>query len=57
MRYPDRQEARLGDRVQLWKHNEGTVVCSLDTNEYTSSFRSMPCLLKMPRSSPTNIGV
>jgi hypothetical protein len=38
MRYPDGQEARLGDRVQLWEHNEGTVVCSLDTNEYTSDY-------------------
>jgi len=38
MKYPDGQEARLGDRVELWDQNEGTVVCSLDTNEYSPDY-------------------
>lgn len=38
MRYPDGQEARLGDRVELWIGNEGTVVCSIDTGEYQSEY-------------------
>lgn len=38
MRYSDGQEVRLGDRVTLWKECYGTVVCSIDTCEYTSDF-------------------
>jgi hypothetical protein len=38
MKYPDGQEARLGDRVELWEQNEGAVVCSLDTNEYSADY-------------------
>jgi hypothetical protein len=35
MRYPDGQEVHLGDRVEPWNGNEGTVVCSVDTEEYS----------------------
>jgi hypothetical protein len=38
MRYPNGQEARLGDRVALWPGNEGTVVCSIDTEEYSDAY-------------------
>jgi hypothetical protein len=38
MKYPDGQLARLGDRVRLWDAAEGTVVCSLDTNEFTDKY-------------------
>jgi hypothetical protein len=32
------QEVRIGDRVELWKGNHGTVVCSIDTGEYTADY-------------------
>ena len=35
MRYPNGEEARLGDRVLLGESDRGVVVCSLDTNEYS----------------------
>jgi len=38
MKYTDGQEVRLGDRVALWGDCHGTVVCSIDTDEYTSDF-------------------
>ena len=38
MKYPDGQIARLGDRVRLWDAAEGTVVCSLDTEEFTDEY-------------------
>lgn len=38
LNYPDGQQIRLGDRVQLWPGAEGTVVCSLDTEEYSDRF-------------------
>jgi hypothetical protein len=38
MRYPDGQTARLGDRVRLWIGAEGTVVCSLDTDEFSDAY-------------------
>jgi hypothetical protein len=38
MRYPDGGEVRLGDRITLWDGNEGTVVCSIDTGEYSLSY-------------------
>ena len=38
MKYPDGQEVRLGDRVELWDGNWGTVVCSIDTDEYAAAY-------------------
>ncbi len=38
MRYPDGQTARCGDRVRLWESVEGTVVCSLDTGEFSAAY-------------------
>ncbi len=38
MRYPDGQIARRGDRVRLWNGAEGTVVCSLDTDEFSDEY-------------------
>jgi hypothetical protein len=38
MRYPDGQIARRGDRVRLWNGMEGTVVCSLDTDEFSDEY-------------------
>lgn len=38
MKYPDGQEAKLGDKVTLGNDEPGTVVCSIDSGEYTSSF-------------------
>lgn len=36
MRYPDGQEARLGDVVTLGGDARGVVVCSIDTDEFTA---------------------
>jgi len=38
MNYQDGQLVHLGDKVNLWEGCEGTVVCSLDTNEFSDSF-------------------
>jgi hypothetical protein len=38
MRYPDGQEIRLGDRMELWDGSEAIVVCSIDTQEYSHDF-------------------
>lgn len=38
MRYADGQIVRIGDQVELWAGNDGVVVCSLDTDEYTESY-------------------
>ncbi len=38
MRYSNGQEARLGDKVKLGDGSEGVVVCSIDTDEYTSEY-------------------
>ena len=38
MKYPDGQIAYLGDRVRLWSGVEGTVVCSLDTQEFSDQY-------------------
>ena len=29
---------KLGDKVKLWNGSHGTVVCSIDTHEYTPTF-------------------
>lgn len=38
MKYPDGNEVRVGDRVQLWNGCNGIVVCSMGTNEYPEAF-------------------
>jgi hypothetical protein len=38
MRYLDGREVRLGDRVKLWEDAYGVVVCSIDTDEYTTDY-------------------
>lgn len=38
MKYPDGQEAKLGDQVELWSGNHGTVMCSIDAGEYTADY-------------------
>lgn len=35
MKYPDGQDVKLGDRVKLGKDDNGVVVCSIDSNEYS----------------------
>jgi len=39
MKYPDGQEAKLGDQVELWSGNQGMVVCSIDAGEYAADTR------------------
>jgi hypothetical protein len=38
MQYPDGQIARRGDKVRLWGGTVGTVVCSLDTDEFSDEY-------------------
>jgi hypothetical protein len=38
MKYPDGQEARLGDRIQFSNGDLGIVVFSIDTKEYSGEF-------------------
>jgi len=38
MRYPAGEEARLGDKVRLGDAEDGLVVCSLDTGEFSEEF-------------------
>ncbi len=38
MRYPDGQDIHLGDRMALWDGSEATVVCSIDTEEYSADY-------------------
>jgi hypothetical protein len=33
--YPDGKKVRIGDRLKLWDGCFGTVVCSIDDDEYT----------------------
>jgi hypothetical protein len=35
MNYPDGQDVKLGDIVELGKGQKGVVVCSIDTEEYS----------------------
>jgi hypothetical protein len=37
MKYPDGQDAKLGDKVTLNQGAPGIVVCSIDTGEYSAS--------------------
>lgn len=38
MNYPDGQEMKLGDIVALGEAQQGTVVCSIDTGEYSDAY-------------------
>ena len=38
MNYPDGKEIKLGDRVRLLNGEEGTIVFSIDSNEYPPDF-------------------
>ena len=38
MKYPNGRHVAVGDRVELWKDRQGTVVCSIDTGEFTSDY-------------------
>jgi hypothetical protein len=38
MKYIDEQDVRLGDKVALGKDEEGVVVCSINTGEYSSEY-------------------
>jgi hypothetical protein len=38
MKYTDGKQASLGDKVRLSDGAEGVVVCSIDTNEYSSAY-------------------
>jgi hypothetical protein len=38
MHYSDGQLVQLGDTVSLWLGNEGTVVCSIDTAEFSPEY-------------------
>lgn len=37
MRYPDGQEARLGDRIRLGNGVEGVVVCAFDLGQFAAN--------------------
>lgn len=39
MLYQDGTKVKVGDIVKLWDGVEGTVVCSIDTGEYSSEFQ------------------
>jgi len=38
MKYSDGKQAALGDRVRLWDSMFGTIVCSIDDNQYSVAF-------------------
>ena len=38
MKYPDGQDVKLGDTVALQKDQQGVVVCSIDTGEYSDAY-------------------
>ena len=38
MKYPDGREVRLGDVVALGSDQQGIVVCSIDTGEYSDAY-------------------
>ena len=38
MKYQDGRRVRVGDRVSLWHHQTGVVVCSIDTGEFSREF-------------------
>jgi hypothetical protein len=38
LKYPNGEDARLGDTVRIGELERGVVVCSLDTQEYSAQF-------------------
>jgi hypothetical protein len=38
MRYSDGRTVCVGDRVKLWDAQYGTVVCSIDTQEFSREY-------------------
>lgn len=38
MNYPNGTKVMLGDQVKLWEGCHGTVVCSMDDDEYTPEY-------------------
>ncbi len=38
MKYPDGSKVMVGDKVKLWQGCVGTVVCSMDDNEYSPKY-------------------
>ena len=38
MKYPNGQEVRVGDRVKLWDNQRGTVVCSIETGNFSKEY-------------------
>jgi hypothetical protein len=38
MKYADGKQASLGDRVKLWHDFFGTIVCSIDDEQYAAEF-------------------
>ena len=38
MKYPNGQQVRVGDRVKLWADQPGTVVCSIETGEFSKDY-------------------
>jgi hypothetical protein len=36
--YPSGEEVKLGDRVKIGSWSVGTVVCSIDTDEYSPDY-------------------
>jgi hypothetical protein len=38
MKYPDGQDVKLGDIVELGKGQQGVVVCSIDIGEYNDDY-------------------
>jgi hypothetical protein len=38
MKYATGREVSVGDRVKLWRNQPGTVVCSIDADEFTSEY-------------------
>jgi len=38
MKYPDGQDVKLGDTVALEQDQQGVVVCSIDTGEYSDAY-------------------
>ena len=38
MKYADGRRVSIGDRVKLWEDQFGTVVCSIDTKEFSEEY-------------------
>ena len=38
MKYPNGQEVRVGDKIKLWDDQPGTVVCSIETDEFSKDY-------------------